>query len=226
MATKRHLILAIASIVIVAEVAFSETETLGSHLVSFNLSMPASSRPDVPIYEENGDYWTYVLNITISPSSFALISVIELTSPARGSSPINGIAEYALVGAKANGLGGVEYSMDKFRDQEAFEMSYPTQRIGDYGLALTLFPEYHCLMFMQDEVTGMMIQSMGANKTIFEELKSSIKVSVAPPNVDPGSHKPFIGPTYAWAGQGGGAKRGLEKLNYFNMTKPTRKILN
>lgn len=152
----------------------AENYQVGAHNVSLNLSIPANYSLDLPFL---GDTRQYTLNITTSTGGFALVTVQELSIPIYSSEPIRKFADSAIEGIKAERLGDAKYGMITYRRLDAFEMSYPAQRVLYEGHGNIEYPEYHCLAYMLDELTAVLIQTKGTNETVFEELKNSVKVT-------------------------------------------------
>ena len=106
-----------------------------------------------------------------------MVTVEELSIPIFGSAPTRIFAESAIEGAKAAGLGDLKYGIITYRGLDAFEMSYPAQRVRYDGYPPIAELGYHCLAYQLDELTSVMIQTKGTNGTIFEELKDSMVVA-------------------------------------------------
>lgn len=207
-----------ALILIAPSLAETKTETfqLGSHQVSFNLSVPANYEILPPSLGKL--IHSYELNITLLDSDgFARITIEETTMSLPAVENLKNFAAWALEGA--SDLGDVQHQITKFKGHDAFEMSYPEQRLNIAPGEFIPFAEFHCIAIALDDRTGVMIQSKGFSASIFEELKNSINVSPLKLQVKesiPSQHKDYIGSTEGWAGQGQGEKPGYESSNYFN----------
>jgi hypothetical protein len=175
----RLLLYILALVLIVPAMAETKTEPfqLGSHQVSFNLSVPANYEILPPVLDSI--LQSYDLNITLPGSNgYAKIYVEEKSRPSRDD--IKDLAQWAIENANQMGLGGTQYQLTKYQGRDAFELSTPEQRIrislGNY----IYMPEIHVMTVLWDAYTGITISTEGLNASIFEELKNSLNVTSAP----------------------------------------------
>lgn len=195
------------------------TFQVGSHNVSFNLSVPANYTIEVPVYVPESDTWIYQMTIRPSINGFLAILVDESSIPYYGSKPIQDIADFRLERAKSARLGGYKYGMTTYQGHDAFEDSAPEQREYQNGDFITT-PEFYRITYMLDEKTTIILASYGAGETLYQEVLDSMNITkndIKSSQLEIKGTKSFIGPTSAYAGTGKGAKLGMEDQNIVTM---------
>jgi hypothetical protein len=198
----------------------ASTYTLGSHQVSFNVSemYNSSAKIDPPTYIPESTSWMYTLSMTPDTLHGIQITLVELPSADISGNWIGIFADNRIEQTKRDGIGGYKFSTMDFKGYPAYQDSYPAQSVGKAG-ELTDHSAFQSLAYEPDEWTVVGITAIGDNVP-FQEILDTIKVTEAPttptkypPYTSQQETKSFIGPTSAYAGQGKGAKPGMENQN-------------
>lgn len=120
---------------------------------------------------------------------------------------------------KNRGVGGYKYGMVTYKGHDAVEDYRPAQNTFQGGKILESLPERRTLFYLIDELTVVIVEADNTSETLYRETLDSMNItkkstnSNQQANNDKQGTKSFLGPTSAWAGQGKGAKLGMEKQN-------------
>ena len=169
---------AIVATLILAGIGSAETYQLGSHNVSINSDLPANYTEEIPRYSSVFDSWANTLNITPDMGGFIRVTITEYSIPIYGSALIDTIADGLINATRQNGLGGVKYAMVTYKEHDAFEISYPAQRVQKQqdGI-ITEWPESHVLIYRSDELDGITIQAINTGEDVFRRVLDSIEIT-------------------------------------------------
>ncbi len=171
------LFLAIVAILILAGIGSAETYSLGSHVVSLNLSVPFNYTNDPPMYNADFNKWSYVMKITPSTGGFATITVDEVSIPDYSDASIKKFAESVNDYYKDVGIGDMKYGMTTYREHDAFEYSYPAQQAWKGGEITGTYPEFYCMRYHLDELTDVMVQTVNTGEFVYNEILDSLNVT-------------------------------------------------
>lgn len=158
-------------------VAAANINVLGSYNVSLNLSTPANYTQMVPSYFPNIDVWSYTLNITPDAGGYILVIVTEYNTPIYGSKLLTRASENLVNQTREKGLGNIKYGTITYKEHDAFEMSYPAQRVQQQQDGpISDLPGIHMLMYRPDERSGVTIEAVNADEGIFKEVIDSMNI--------------------------------------------------
>jgi len=158
----------------------ASTYTMGSHLVSFNVSEPYNStaKLDPPTYISDSNCWMYNLNMTLDAQHYIMIYVLELSNVDYGHTWLDFFAESRAKSIKENGIGGYKFSTMDFKGYPAYQESFPAQTDSVNGTYITR-PEQHGLAYENDERTVVQMLANG-DDVPYQEILDTIEVTEVP----------------------------------------------
>ena len=168
----------------------------------------------------------YELNITPNTGGYISIEFEERSTPVYSSILVKSYADSSIECGRNLGIGSYRYGMTTYQGYDAYEESYPAQILEKNGYPTWSLPETYTMMYQLDELTEVLIQSIGASGTLYREVLDSMGITKysnqtqtkTNPQNALSANKPYIGPTSAYAGTGQGAKPGLEDKNFLKNT--------
>lgn len=166
--------------------ASASTYTMGSHLVSFNVSEPynSSAKIGLPTYVPEGDSWMYNLEMA-SADNMSLIKITVIELPSNGVSSSGWLKTF--ISSKLNqvqeiGLGDHKHSTMDFRGYSAYQESFPAQIVSTTN-GSAQYPASHALTYALDERTVVAVVAIGNEDDIvtpYQEILDTIEVTKVP----------------------------------------------